>query len=119
MKDNIITIVMLLGILGVLQLCNIIFGAVIGSKRKRFNPKKLLEGIVKAVLFCLAFLGFCFCIEILPNILLRIDIELPSNLITLIEIVGITLTAYKKYALDCYEKIKIFLNVEREENKNE
>ena len=51
MKDNIITILMLLGILSILQLCNIIFGAVIGSKKKKFNLKKLFEGIVKAILF--------------------------------------------------------------------
>lgn len=117
MSDNIFTIMMLLGILGILQVCNILFGTIIGSKKKKFNSKKLLEGITKAILFCIAFIGYCFCLEIIPTILLRVDIELPSNLITLGEIVGVTATAYKKYALDCYEKIKIFLNVESEEDK--
>jgi hypothetical protein len=117
MKENIITILMLLGILAILQICNIVFGIVLGSQKKKFNIKKLSKGVLKAILFCLAFIGFCFCIEILPNILLRIDIKISDNLITLIEIMGITLTAYKKYAIDCYEKIKIFLNVESEEDK--
>ena len=117
MKNNMITILMLLGILGVLQLCNIVLGTVIGTQKTKFNLKKLGKGILKSFLFCLAFLGYCFCIEIMPSILTRIDIEIPSNLITLVEIVGVTLTAYKKYALDCYEKIKIILDVESEEDK--
>lgn len=117
MKDNIITISMLLGILGILQLSNIVLGTVIGTQKTKFNWKKLGKGILKAFLFLISFLAFCCCVEVMPTILLRIDIEIPSNLITLIEIVGVTLTAYKKYALDCYEKIKIILDVESEEDK--
>lgn len=117
MKENIITILMLLGILAILQICNIIFGTVIGSQKKKFSLKKLGKGVLKSTLFCLAFLGYCFSLEILPSVLMRIDIAIPNDIITLMEIVGVTLTAYKKYAIDCYEKIKEFLKVESEEDK--
>lgn len=111
MINNLITIAMLLSVLGVLYITNTILGAVIGSQATQFEWKKIGKGMLKAFLFCLSFLAYCFCLEVLPIILLRIDINVPNDLITFLEIVGITLTAYKKYATDCFEKLKIILGI--------
>lgn len=114
MIENLITILMLLGILLVLNITNIILGVVIGSSKEGFKWKKLGEGILKVFLFCLSFLAYCSCIEVMPMILARIDIIISEDIITLAEIVGITLTAYKKYAKDCYDKIITILKINKE-----
>lgn len=111
MLNNLITIAMLLAVLGALYITNTILGAVIGSQKTKFEWKKIGKGMLKAFLFCLSFLTYCFCLEILPCILMRINITISSDIITFFEIVGITLTAYKKYAVDCYEKLKIILDI--------
>lgn len=111
MINNLLTIVMLLAVLGVLYTTNTVLGAVIGSETTQFEWKKIGKGMLKAFLFCLSFLAYCFCLEVLPIILTRIDVVVPSDLITFLEIVGITLTAYKKYALDCYAKLQVILGV--------
>ena len=111
MINNLLTIVMLLAVLGVLYTTNTVLGAVIGSETTQFEWKKIGKGMLKAFLFCLSFLAYCFCLEVLPIILTRIDVVVPSDLITFLEIVGITLTAYKKYTLDCYAKLQVILGV--------
>lgn len=114
MKDNLITVVMLLGVLLSLGITNIVLGAVNGSMNKKFDLKKLGKGIVKIFLFCLCFLVFCFCLQAMPIILERVDITIPNNAINLIEIIGLIIVAYKKYALDCYNKIRVILGIEEE-----
>lgn len=115
MLNNLLTIAMLLAVLGVLHITNTVLGAVKGSQETKFEWKKIGKGMLKAFLFCLCFLAYCFCLEILPIILLRIEITIPNDLITFLEIVGITLTAYKKYTKDCYEKLKVILGVNTED----
>ena len=105
---------MLLGILLVLNVSNIVLGAVIGSKKEGFSWKKIREGILKIFLFSFSFLAFCFCIEVTPIVLGRINIAIPTDIISLVEILGITLTAYKKYVKDCYEKIYTILDIKTE-----
>lgn len=117
MFENLITILMLQGILIVLTLSNIVLGVVIGSKQEGFSWKKLGEGILKIFLFSLAFLAFCFCIEAIPIILNRIDIIISNDVVSLVEIIGITTTAYKKYVKDCYEKIYTILDIKEEKRK--
>ncbi len=117
MFENLITILMLLGMLLVLNVSNITLGAVIGSKKEGFSWKKLGEGILKIFLFSLAFIAFCFCIEVTPLILGRIDIIVPTDIVSLVEIIGITLTAYKKYVKDCYDKIYMILGIKEEKRK--
>lgn len=117
MFENLITILMLLGILLVLNISNIVLGIVIGSKQEGFCWKKLGEGILKIFLFSLAFMAFCFCVEVTPIILGRIDIIVPADIVSLVEIIGITTTAYKKYVKDCYEKIYMILDIKEEKRK--
>lgn len=117
MFENLITILMLLGILLVLNLSNIVLGAVIGSEKEGFSWKKLRKGISKMFLFSLAFVAFCFCIEVTPIILSRIDIIISNDIVSLTEIIGITVTVYKKYVKDCYDKIYTILGIKEEKRK--
>ena len=112
MLNNLITIAMLLAVLGVLYITNTVLGAVIGSQKTKFEWKKIGKGMLKAFLFCLSFLAYCFCLEVLPIILLRINVIDPNDLITFLEIVGITLTAYKKYTTDCFAKLQVILGID-------
>lgn len=114
MINNLVTISMLLGVLGVLYITNTILGAVIGSQKTKFEWKKIGRGMLKAFLIGIGFITYCFCLEVLPLILNRVDITIPGDLITFLEIIGITLTAYRKYSQDCYEKLKIILDVNKE-----
>lgn len=110
MLDNFITSTLFLLLLGFLFIVNTILGIYLGSKETRFDFKKLLSGILKGIIIAFCIISFCFVIEVVPTILKRIGIELPSDLITLTEMMGITLTAYKKYVLDCFDKIKKIFN---------
>lgn len=109
MLDNLVTQILFLLVLGLLFTINTILGVLIGTKEEGFNFKKFLYGFIKGGVMAICILGFCFAIEITPIILKRIDIELPDNIITLTELMGVTLTAYKKYALECFEKMKKIL----------
>lgn len=111
MANNLLTIVMLLAVLGVLHITNTILGAVIGSQETQFEWKKIGKGMLKAFLFIISFISYCFCLEVLPIILARVEIAIPADLITFLEIIGITITAYRKYTVDCYNKIKTIMGI--------
>lgn len=116
MINNIITVAYMLSILGIMIVINTVLGAIIANKTKKFNKKKLLEGISKAFIIVLCIVLFCLTLELVPIVLKRVNINIPTDLITVLEIVLTTLTAYKKYALDCFEKFKVILKVEENEN---
>lgn len=106
MFDNFITSTLFLLVLGLLLFINTVLGVLIGTKEEGFDLKKLLYGFLKGGIAALCIIGFCFVIEITPIILKRIDIELPTDIIIFVELMTITVTAYKKYTIDCFEKIK-------------
>ena len=106
MFDDLITLVLFLLVLGLLHVIDTILGVLIGTKEEGFKLKKFFYGFLKGGVVAICIAGFCFAIEITPIILKRIDIELPNDLVTLTELIGVTLTVYKKYVLECFEKIK-------------
>ena len=106
MLDNFITSTLFLLVLCLLFVINTVLGILIGTKEEGFRIKKFLYGLLKGGIAAICIMGFCFVIEITPVILKRIDIQLPSDIVTFVEMMGITLTAYKKYSLECLEKIK-------------
>ena len=114
MIENLMTIFYMLILLGIVVVINIILGTLIANKKKQFNLKKLLYGVLKAIIITLCILLFCLSLELLPSVLGRVGIKIPSELVSVVEIILTTLTAYKKYATDCYDKFKILLNVEGE-----
>lgn len=115
MINNLITVSYMLGILGIMIVINTVLGSVIANKKQEFDIKKFLKGIIKAIVIALCILLFCITLELVPVVLSRVGIEIPTDLITVLEIVLTTLTAYKKYALDCFEKFKNILDVKESE----
>ena len=106
MFDDMLTIIMLLSVLGVLYVANTVLGIMLKTKGQGFNFIAFRKGFVKALVIALCVVGFCFCLEVIPMILARIGIVIDETSVTILEVIGVFITAYKKYALDCYDKIK-------------
>lgn len=115
MINNLITVLFMLGILAIMIVINTVLGSVIANKKQEFKKEKLIKGIAKAITIAICILLFCLTLELVPVILNRVGIEIPSDLITVLEIVLTTLTAYKKYAIDCFNKFKTILNIKESE----
>ena len=114
MVDNLMTIIYMLIMLAIVISVNTILGVIIANKNKKFDWKKLVKGISKALVITLCMVLFCFTLELVPVILARIGVEVANELITVAEVVLITLTAYKKYAFDCLDKFKEIIGIEEE-----
>lgn len=112
MFNDIITIIMLLSVLGVLYCINTTLGIMLKTKGQKFNFIAFKNGLIKALVIAICVVGFCFCIESMPPILSRVGIVIDDTVITVLEVFGIMITAYKKYAGDCYEKVKELFKTE-------
>lgn len=112
MFNDIITILLVLSVLGVLYCINTTLGILQRTKGQNFNFIAFKRGFVKALIIALCIVGFCFCLEAIPPILSRVGIVIEDNCITVLEVFGVTITAYKKYASDCYTKIKELFKTE-------
>lgn len=106
MFDNLITMAMLLAVLSVLYAINTVLGILLKTQGARFDIKVFEKGLLKALIIALVVIGFCFCIEVSPLILERVGITITDNNITLAEVFTVGITAYRKYASDCFVKIK-------------
>ena len=107
---NITTTLYMILLLGITVLINTILGVLIASSNKEFNIKKLLYGILKSIIVAICLFLFTLTLELLPLVLSKVNIQISDGIPEVIEIVLTCLTAYKKYALDCFEKFKLILN---------
>lgn len=112
MFNDIITIIMLLSVLGVLYCINTTLGLMLKTKGQKFDFTAFKNGLIKALVIALCIVGFCFCLESMPVILSRVGIVIDDTFITVLEVLGVMITAYKKYANDCYDKVKKLFNIE-------
>lgn len=108
-KEDVITMAMLLGCLGGLEMLNIILGAVMAGVSQDWSWKKFLVGIIKAVLVAVSMLVFCVILDVLPVILARVDIIIPEDFITLAQVLSVVVVALSKYTKDVLEKIQSIL----------
>lgn len=115
MINNLITVFYMLMMLAIAIISNTVLGAVIANRKEEFDVRKLFRGIIKSILIAFCMWLLCVTLELLPIILNEIGIEISNDLITIMEVVSITLTAYKKYAVDCVDKFKIILNIKESE----
>lgn len=106
MFNDLITMAMLLAVLGVLYAINTVLGILLKTQGATFDIKVFGKGLLKALIIALVVIGFCFCIEISPMILERVGITITDSNITLAEVFTVGITAYRKYATDCFVKIK-------------
>ena len=106
---DLITIMYIVLIMLSVIIINTVLGALLAAKNDDFSLKKLLLGILKSIVVTICLFIFCISLELLSDILLKINIQIPDNMPTVIEVIFAILTVYKKYALDCFEKFKIIL----------
>lgn len=115
MLNNLITVFYMLILLGIMIVINTTLGVVMANKKVNFKWSILFKGLGKSLIIALCILLFCLTLELVPVVLTRVGIKIPADLITVLEIVLTTLTAYKKYASDCFDKFKIILNIKESE----
>lgn len=115
MINNLVTITYLMCILAIAIIVNTVLGCVMANKKSKFSWKKLFSGIGKSLIIAICLLAFCTTLELIPATLSRIGISIPDDIITVIEIALMLLTAYKKYVTDCIDKFKTILDIKESE----
>lgn len=117
--DDLITLGLLIGCLGVLEILNILLGSMMALSDDAWDWKKFWQGILKAVLIAIIMAIYCLILELLPFILERASIEFPSDMVTFAQVLGIILVALKKYIKGIYEKLLTLLDIEESEITHE
>lgn len=115
MINDLMTVLYMLILLAIVFVINTTLGVIIANKKAEFNLKKFLGGIGKGIVIALCMLLFCLTLELIPSVLNNVGIIIQDELITIVEVVLMTFTAYKKYALDCIDKFKTILGIEESE----
>lgn len=115
MINDLMTVLYMLILLAIVFITNTTLGVVIANKKSEFNFKKFLSGIGKGIVIAICMLLFCLTLELVPSVLGQVGITIQDKLITIVEVVLMTFTAYKKYALDCIDKFKTILGIEESE----
>ena len=106
-QDNLETIVLMLIVVNTLYTINIVLGTIIGSFTEKFNQKKFLFGILKAVITSVCIFAFCYALNLFSLTLqLTKDITISADFITTIEVFTILVTWALDLGKDILEKIK-------------
>lgn len=108
---DITVLAVLVVLLGFVMAMNIILGSVYAGITKTWDTKKFFTGIIKALLVGLVIVCFGWVIEALPIVLAHVNIELPTEMIKLVEIISVILVAFKKYAKGVWDKLLVLLDV--------
>lgn len=112
MISNFINYIYIILILSITILINTILGAFLATNKKEFDIKKLFKGIFKAIIIMVCLILFCVSLELLPIPLNSLGVQIPDEVPTLLQISITILTAYKKYAVDCFNKFKTIIGGE-------
>lgn len=102
----------MLCMLGIVIFINTMLGIIIASNNNEFKFKILFKGVLKALLIGICLLLFSISIELLPLILNKINVTISESITTVLELTLTIFTAYKRYAMDCYQKFKKLLGGE-------
>lgn len=102
-------------LLGLLALLNIILGGTLASLTKTWDTKTFFKGFLKAFIAGLGIVVFGYVLEAFVGILPLAGMELPSEMITFIEVVATVVVAFKKYAKGAYDKILVILDITKQE----
>ena len=97
-------------ILAGMALINIILGAVQGGTAGDWSWKKFFNGILKAIVLTACMAGFCVLLEYLPQVFAEAGIEIPDDLVTVVQVFAVLGATIKKYASDVFAKITEILN---------
>lgn len=107
LQANLETAVLMLIVVDSLNLINIILGTIIGSCKDKFDFKKFLFGILKALVVSACIFGLCYILNLFALTLqLTKDITISTDVITTAEVLIILVTWAIDIAKDIIEKVK-------------
>ena len=115
MEYDLVTLAMLMSLLGILILINTLLGSITAWQWGEWVTKKFWQGLLKNILIAACLFMFFLTIEIIPTVLARTGIIIPSDIVTVIEVFAMLVVSIKKYVLDIYATFKKLLGSSDEE----
>ena len=115
MEYDLVTLAMLMSLLGVLILINTLLGSITAWQWGEWVTKKFWQGLLKNILIAACLFLFFLTIEIIPTVLARTGIIIPSDIVTVLEVFAMLVVSIKKYVLDIYATFKKLLGSSDEE----
>lgn len=109
--NDMLTLSLLLVCLGSLMILNIILGGVMANEAGTFDKATFWRGVKKAILVFLVMVVFSLILEVTPIILARIEMQIPADLPTYMEVIAIVIVSYVKYAKGIVDKLKTLLGL--------
>lgn len=115
MEYDLVTLAMLMSLLGILILINTLLGSITAWQWGEWVTKKFWQGLLKNILITACLFMFFLTIEIIPTVLARTGIIIPSEIVTVLEVFAMLVVSIKKYVLDIYATFKKLLGSSDEE----
>ena len=115
MESDLVTLAMLMSLLGILILINTLLGSITAWQWGEWVTKKFWQGLLKNILIAACLFMFFLTIEIIPTVLARTGIIIPSDIVTVLEVFAMLVVSIKKYVLDIYATFKKLLGSSDEE----
>ena len=115
MEYDLVTLAMLMSLLGILILINTLLGSITAWQWGEWVTKKFWQGLLKNILIAACLFMFFLTIEIIPTVLARTGIIIPSDIVTVLEVFAMLVLSIKKYVLDIYATFKKLLGSSDEE----
>ena len=115
MEYDLVTLAMLMSLLGILILINTLLGSITAWQWGEWVTKKFWQGLLKNILIAACLFMFFLTIEIIPTVLARTGIIIPSDIVTVLEVFAMLVVSIKKYVLDIYATFKKRLGSSDEE----
>ena len=115
MEYDLVTLAMLMSLLGILILINTLLGSITAWQWGEWVTKKFWQGLLKNILIAACLFMFFLTIEIIPTVLARTGIIIPSDIVTVLEVFAMLVVSIKKYVLDIYATFKKLLGSSDEE----
>ena len=117
MEYDLVTLAMLMSLLGILILINTLLGSITAWQWGEWVTKKFWQGLLKNILIAACLFLFFMVLEIIPTVLSRAGIIIPSEIVTILEVFAMLVVSIKKYVLDIYATFKKLLGASDEEIK--
>lgn len=106
MQENLSILLCLMIIVAALYAINCIMGAILGGFKEGFDWKKFLFGILKGIIAAACIFAFGFILNMFAAVLNLIKVEISTDLITILEVIGIFIVWAIDLSKDIIDKIK-------------
>lgn len=117
-ENDLITLGLLMIVLGTLIIINTLLGSITAWQWGEWKTKKFWQGILRNLLIAICLFMFFVVLEIIPSVLSRTGIVIPSEIVTIVEVFAMLVVSIKKYVIDIYSSFKTLLGASDEEIKN-